>query len=108
MMVATRGVTYDVDGLGMTAHLAHPDGQGPWPAVLITMHRTQTWDLPDGVWQNCEPEENARICWRLARENPRPNRATRSADSRLRNSSPYPAFRFPPCSFSTTCRPTCP
>jgi dienelactone hydrolase len=34
-MVATREVTYDVDGLSMTAHLARPEGEGPWPAVLI-------------------------------------------------------------------------
>jgi len=35
MMIATREVTYDVDGLSMVAHLAQPDGEGPWPAVLI-------------------------------------------------------------------------
>jgi dienelactone hydrolase len=34
-MIATREVTYDVDGLTMIAHLARPDGEGPWPAVLI-------------------------------------------------------------------------
>ncbi|BBX07918.1 dienelactone hydrolase family protein [Mycolicibacterium aichiense] len=34
-MVVTREVTYDVDGLTMVAHLSLPDGQGPWPAVLI-------------------------------------------------------------------------
>ena len=34
-MVITREVTYDVDGLTMVAHLAQPDGTGPWPAVLI-------------------------------------------------------------------------
>lgn len=34
-MIATREVTYDVDGLSMTAHLAQPAGPGPWPAVLI-------------------------------------------------------------------------
>lgn len=34
-MVVTREVTYDVDGLTMVAHLARPDGKGPWPAVLI-------------------------------------------------------------------------
>ena len=34
-MIATREVTYDVDGLTMVAHLAQPDGKGPWPAVLI-------------------------------------------------------------------------
>ena len=35
MMIATREVAYDVDGLTMVAHLAQPDGAGPWPAVLI-------------------------------------------------------------------------
>src|SRR5947209_18813195 len=35
VMIATRGVTYDVDGLSMVAHLAQPNGEGPWPAVLI-------------------------------------------------------------------------
>lgn len=35
MMITTREVTYDVDGLNMTAHLAQPDSPGPWPAVLI-------------------------------------------------------------------------
>lgn len=35
MMIVTREVTYDVDGLRMVAHLARPDGEGPWPAVLI-------------------------------------------------------------------------
>ena len=34
-MVVTREVTYDVDGLTMVAHLARPDGNGPWPSVLI-------------------------------------------------------------------------
>lgn len=34
-MVATREVTYDVDGLTMVAHVAQPDGTGPWPSVLI-------------------------------------------------------------------------
>jgi dienelactone hydrolase len=34
-MIATREVTYDVDGLSMIAHLAQPVGPGPWPAVLI-------------------------------------------------------------------------
>jgi len=34
-MIATREVTYDVDGLTMIGHLAQPDGEGPWPAVLI-------------------------------------------------------------------------
>jgi dienelactone hydrolase len=28
-------ITYDVDGLRMVGHLARPDGEGPWPAVLI-------------------------------------------------------------------------
>jgi dienelactone hydrolase len=31
----TREITYDIDGLTMTAHLALPSGPGPWPAVLI-------------------------------------------------------------------------
>lgn len=35
MAIATRDITYDVDGLSMVAHLALPDGEGPWPAVLI-------------------------------------------------------------------------
>jgi dienelactone hydrolase len=34
-MIATRDVSYDVDGLTMIAHLARPRGEGPWPAVLI-------------------------------------------------------------------------
>lgn len=34
-MVATHEVTYNVDGLTMVAHLASPDGDGPWPTVLI-------------------------------------------------------------------------
>ncbi|TAL03172.1 MAG: dienelactone hydrolase family protein [Rhodospirillaceae bacterium] len=34
-MIATREVTYDIDGLSMVAHLARPDGEGPWPAVLL-------------------------------------------------------------------------
>lgn len=34
-MVATREVTYAVDGLTMVGHLAVPDGEGPWPTVLI-------------------------------------------------------------------------
>lgn len=34
-MVATREVAYDADGLTMVGHLARPDGEGPWPAVLI-------------------------------------------------------------------------
>ncbi|MBV8586318.1 MAG: dienelactone hydrolase family protein, partial [Verrucomicrobia bacterium] len=34
-MITTRELTYDVDGLSMIAHLAQPDGLGPWPAVLI-------------------------------------------------------------------------
>src|ERR1044071_10082342 len=35
MMIATREVTYEVDGLSMIAHLAQPDSPGPWPAVLL-------------------------------------------------------------------------
>lgn len=34
-MIATRELPYDVDGLTMVGHLARPDGEGPWPAVLI-------------------------------------------------------------------------
>ncbi|GCA97817.1 dienelactone hydrolase family protein [Mycolicibacterium sp. NCC-Tsukiji] len=34
-MIVTREVAYNVDGQTTTAHLAHPDGVGPWPAVLI-------------------------------------------------------------------------
>lgn len=35
MTITTREINYGVDGLTMIAHLAQPDGQGPWPAVLI-------------------------------------------------------------------------
>ena len=34
-MTLTREVAYEVDGLEMIAHLAQPDGPGPWPAILI-------------------------------------------------------------------------
>lgn len=34
-VISTREVHYEVDGLTMVAHLAQPDGQGPWPTVLI-------------------------------------------------------------------------
>ena len=34
-MIVTREVGYDADGLTMVGHLARPDGEGPWPAVLI-------------------------------------------------------------------------
>ena len=34
-MVVARQALYDVDGLTMVGHLARPDGEGPWPAVLI-------------------------------------------------------------------------
>jgi dienelactone hydrolase len=34
-MIVTREISYDVDGLTMVAHLARPDGDGPYPAVLI-------------------------------------------------------------------------
>lgn len=34
-VIATREATYDADGLTMVGHLARPDGDGPWPAVLI-------------------------------------------------------------------------
>lgn len=35
MRIATREVSYDVDGLNMVAHLARPEGEGRWPAVLV-------------------------------------------------------------------------
>ena len=35
MMISTREVSYEVDGLNMIGHLAQPDGPGPWPAVLM-------------------------------------------------------------------------
>src|SRR5688500_15232917 len=34
-VITTREVVYAADGLEMVAHLARPDGEGPWPAVLI-------------------------------------------------------------------------
>ena len=34
-VITTREVVYDADGLQMVGHLALPDGEGPWPAVLI-------------------------------------------------------------------------
>lgn len=34
-MVTTREVTYTSDGMTMVAHLARPEGVGPWPTVLI-------------------------------------------------------------------------
>ena len=34
-MIVTDDITYAVDGLTMTAHLARPSGTGSWPAVLI-------------------------------------------------------------------------
>lgn len=34
-VITTREATYDVDGLTMVGYLAQPDGDGPWPAVLI-------------------------------------------------------------------------
>lgn len=34
-MSATSEINYDVDGLRMVAHLARPDGEGPWSTVLI-------------------------------------------------------------------------
>src|SRR4051812_15376132 len=34
-MVVARRAFYDVDGLTMVGHLVRPDGEGPWPAVLI-------------------------------------------------------------------------
>lgn len=35
MLIETREIPYDADGMTMTAHLAQPKGEGPWPAVLI-------------------------------------------------------------------------
>ena len=34
-MVTTREVSYPADGLTMVGHLARPDGEGPWPTVLL-------------------------------------------------------------------------
>ena len=34
-MVVVRQAIYEVDGLTMVGYLARPDGEGPWPAVLI-------------------------------------------------------------------------
>ncbi len=34
-VIQTREISYNVDGLTMFAHLAHPEGDGPWPAVLV-------------------------------------------------------------------------
>lgn len=34
-MVTTREITYDADGRRQFAHLARPEGPGPWPTVLI-------------------------------------------------------------------------
>jgi dienelactone hydrolase len=34
-VVTTREITYDADGRRQFAHLARPEGPGPWPAVLI-------------------------------------------------------------------------
>jgi dienelactone hydrolase len=34
-MVVVRQAIYEVDGLTMVGHLARPDGEGPWPSVLI-------------------------------------------------------------------------
>lgn len=33
--ITTSQIVYDADGLKMTAHLARPHGEDPWPAVLI-------------------------------------------------------------------------
>jgi dienelactone hydrolase len=33
--ITATEISYDADGLKMTAHLARPNGEGPWPAVLI-------------------------------------------------------------------------
>ena len=34
-MTTTHEIRYQVDGLTMVGHLAQPDGEGPWPTVLI-------------------------------------------------------------------------
>ena len=34
-VIARQELTYAVDGSTMVAHLARPDGEGPWPTVLI-------------------------------------------------------------------------
>jgi dienelactone hydrolase len=34
-MIVARQAIYDVDDLTMVGYLARPDGEGPWPAVLI-------------------------------------------------------------------------
>ena len=34
-MIKTSEISYNIDGLTMIAHLARPEGDGPWPAVLI-------------------------------------------------------------------------
>src|SRR3954453_13966422 len=33
--ITTSQVFYEADGLNMVGHLARPNGEGPWPAVLI-------------------------------------------------------------------------
>jgi dienelactone hydrolase len=33
--ITTTQVFYEADGLNMAAHLARPNGKGPWPAVII-------------------------------------------------------------------------
>ena len=33
--MTTREVSYPADGLTMVGHLARPDGEGPWPTVLL-------------------------------------------------------------------------
>ena len=45
------------------------------------------------------------MSWRFCRENPLPWDFVRSAESRRRSSSPYPARSLPPCSCSTILRP---
>lgn len=35
MSICTREIIYEVDGLRMVGHLAQPNGQGPWPAILL-------------------------------------------------------------------------
>lgn len=34
-MIETSELSFDIDGLKMCAHVARPEGAGPWPAVLL-------------------------------------------------------------------------
>jgi carboxymethylenebutenolidase len=38
MQMSRTTVTIDVDGRGMAAHLAIPDGEGPFPAIVAILH----------------------------------------------------------------------